>query len=59
VQVLLDLADPVLKGGVEGEYQALRRSRSYHEVMQVYRRVARRLQEAGLLVRRSRLEEKW
>jgi len=59
VQVFLDLADPVLKGGVDGEYQALRRARGYHEIMQVYRRVARRLQQAGLLVRRSRLEEEW
>ena len=59
VQVLLDLADPVLKGGVDGEYQALRRARSYSEIMAVYRRVARRLGQAGLLVRRSELREEW
>ena len=59
VQVLLDLADPVLKQGVDGEYEALRRARGYHEIMQVYRRVAGRLQAAGLLVRRSELREEW
>ncbi len=59
VQVLLDLADPVLKGGVDGEYEALRRARSYSDVMAIYRRVARRLQAAGLLVRRSELREEW
>ncbi len=59
VQVLLDLADPVLKQGVDDELQELRRARGYHEIMVVYRRVARRLQQAGLLVRRSRLEEEW
>ncbi|BBC20954.1 hypothetical protein [Aeropyrum globular virus 1] len=59
VLVLLDLADPVVKGGVDGLYQELARARSYHEVMAVYRRVARMLQQAGLLVKRQRLEEEW
>jgi len=59
VQVLLDLADPVLKGGAGDEYLALRRARGYHEIMAVYRRVAKRLQQAGLLVRRSTLSEEW
>ena len=59
VQVLLDLADPVLRQGVDREYEALRRARGYHEIMTVYRRVARRLQQAGLLVKRSTLSEEW
>ena len=57
VNVLLDLADPVLKGGVNGEYKLLRHARSYSDIMSIYRGVARRLQQAGLLVRRSTLSE--
>ena len=57
VQVLLDLADPVLEGGVDGEYETLRRARSYHDIMAVYRRVAKRLAQAGLLLRKSGLED--
>ncbi len=59
IRVLLDLADPVVKGGVNGLYQELAKARSYSEVMQVYRRVARMLQQAGLLVRKSSLGEEW
>jgi len=35
--LLLDLADPVHRQGMGGEYQALRRTRSYSEIMTVYR----------------------
>jgi len=59
VLVLLDLADPVVKDGVDGLYQELAKARSYNSIMQVYRRVARKLQQAGLLVKRQRLEEEW
>lgn len=50
--MLLDLADPALGQGAEGEY-ALGRARSYGEVMAAHRRAARRLQQAGLLARGS------
>lgn len=59
VLVLLNLADPVVKNGVDGLYKELARARSYHDVMSVYRKVAGRLQQAGLLVKRDTLREEW
>jgi hypothetical protein len=59
VLVLLDLADPMVKNGVEGLYAELAGARGYGEVISVFRRVVRGLQRAGLLVRRQRLEEGW
>lgn len=57
VEVLLDLADPVLKNGIDGLREELGRAKSYREVMAAYRRAARLLHKAGLLVRKSGLED--
>ena len=59
VLVLLDLADPVVKNVVGSLYKELAEARSYHNIMSVYRRVARLLQQAGLLVKRDTLREEW
>jgi hypothetical protein len=59
VEVLLDLAEPVTRDGLDGVRARLARAQQYCEVMGLFMRIVSALQRAGLLVRKSRLEEEY
>ena len=59
VEVPPDPADPAVGGGVGGLYEEPAGARGRHDVMQVYRKAARLLRQAGLPARRAGLGEEW
>ena len=59
VEVLLDLAEPVVRDNLSGARRELAAAQGYPVIMELFRRIVASLQRAGLLVRKSRLEEEW
>ena len=59
VEVLLDLAEPVVRDSLAGTRRELARATGYGRVMGIFRSIVASLQRAGLLVKRQRLEEEW
>ena len=59
VEVLLDLAEPVVRDSLSGARAELARATGYGRVMGIFRRIVGALQRAGLLVKSQRLEEEW
>ena len=59
VEVLLDLADPVVRDDLSRILAELARTQSYRHVMNLFMGIVSSLQKAGLLVKRQRLEEEW
>ena len=59
VEVLLDLAEPVVRDGLSGARAELEQATGYRRVMAIFRSIVASLQRAGLLVRKSTLQEEW
>ena len=59
VEVLLDLAEPVVRDSLGDVRAGLARASGYRQVMDLFMAIVASLQRARLLVRAQKLEEEW